>query len=121
MNKRMYDLQDMQDVQMVRLKNIVGLDTGKYIGISFMYKFRYDTDLGIGKTSCRRIPCAYLTCFKILKSRWDTYLNDKDQPRYGVNERFIYWKNFKGYSDWRVVDFWFQQIWVIQRETRFIK
>ena len=38
-------------------KIVVGLDNGKYMGISSMYNFRYDQDLGIGKKACRRIPC----------------------------------------------------------------
>ena len=29
---------------------------------------------------------------------------DKEQPRYGVNERCLYWKMFKGYNNRRVVD-----------------
>ena len=52
---------------MIGVKNkVVGLDNGKYIGISSMYNFRCNLDLGIGKAACRRILCACLTCLEIL-------------------------------------------------------
>ena len=47
-------------------KNVVGLDNGKYMGISSMYNFRHNPDLGIEKATCRRIPCDCLSCLKIL-------------------------------------------------------
>ena len=85
-------------------KKVVGLETGKYNGISSMYNFRCDPDLGIGKAACRRIPCACLTCLEMLKTPWDKEFNDQSQPRYRINEWCLYWKNFKGYNNWRVVD-----------------
>ena len=54
-------------------KKVVGLDNGKYMGISSMYNFRYDSDLGVGKTACRRIPCVCLPCLEILN-----YLGKKE-------------------------------------------
>ena len=62
-----------------------------------MYNFRCDPDLGIGKTACRRIPCACPIFLEKLNNFID--LDDK-----GVNERCVYWRNFKGYNNWRVVD-----------------
>ena len=82
----------------------MGLDNGKYIEISSMYNFRCDPDLGIEKTDCRRIPCACLSCLEILKTPWEKGIADTDQQQYGVNERYIYWRNFIGYNNWRVVD-----------------
>ena len=65
MGKRVYHLQDSKDVQMVGIKKkALGLETGKYNGISSMYNFRCDPDLGIEMAACRRIPCACLTCVK---------------------------------------------------------
>ena len=29
---------------------------------------------------------------------------DREQPRYGVNKRCVYWRNFVRYNNWRVVD-----------------
>ena len=69
-----------------------------------MYNFRCDPDLGIGKAACRRIPCVCLSCLEILKLPWEKGIVDREQPRYGVNERCIYWRNFMGYNNWRVVD-----------------
>ena len=34
---------------------------------------------------------------------WDISSNYNDQVRYGFNEKFIYWKLFKGYNDWMVL------------------
>ena len=68
MEEGMYHLQDMEGELMTGMKKkVVGLDNGKYMGISCMYNFRCDPDLGIGKATCRRIPCTYLPCLKILK------------------------------------------------------
>ena len=65
-------------------------DNGKYMEISSIYNFRCDPDLGIWKAACRRIPCACLTCLEILNTPWEKYIVDKEQPRYGMNERFLY-------------------------------
>ena len=92
MDKRVYHLQDAKDVQMVGMKKkVVGLETGKYNGISSMYNFRCDPDLGIGKAACRRIPCACMPCLELLETPWDKELNDQSQPRYGINERSLYY------------------------------
>ena len=69
-----------------------------------MYNFRCDPDLGIGKAACRQIPCACLSCLEILNTHWEKVIVDRNQPRYGVNEWWIYWRNFMGYKNWRVVD-----------------
>ena len=71
MDKRVYHLQEAKDVLMVGIKKkVIGVETGKYMGISSMYNFRCDLDLGIGKTACRRIPCACMTCLELLEI-WD--------------------------------------------------
>ena len=95
----------MEGVHMIGMKKkVVDLDNDKHIRISFMYNFRCDPDLGIGKADCRRISCACLFCLETLSTPWEKEIVDRDQPRYGVNERYMYWKNFKGYNNWRVVD-----------------
>ena len=85
-------------------KKVVDLETGKYNGISSMYNFRCDPALGIGKASCRRTPCACMTCLELLETPRDKKLNDQSQPRYEINERCVYYRNFKGYNYWRVVN-----------------
>ena len=85
-------------------KKVVGLETGKYNGISSMYNFRCDPDFGIWKAACRRIPCACMTCLELLETPWNKELNDQLQPRYGINERCLYYRNFKGYNNWRVTN-----------------
>ena len=42
----------------------------KLMGISAMYNFRTDPDLGIGKIAIRRIPCACDGCLDQLNSVW---------------------------------------------------
>ena len=69
-----------------------------------MYNFRCDPDLSIGKAACRRIPCACMTCLELLETPWDNKLDDQSQPRYGINERCLYYRNFKDYNNWRVVN-----------------
>ena len=57
MEKIIYYLQDMEGVHIIGMKKkIMGLDNGKYIGISSMYNFRRYLDLSIGKVACIRIP-----------------------------------------------------------------
>lgn len=51
-----------------------------------MYNFRWDLDLGIDKSACRRIPCDYLTCSEMLKLPWDVNINNDSQSRYEVNK-----------------------------------
>ena len=76
-------------------KKVVGLETGKYNGISSMYNFRCDPDLGIGKAACRRIPCACMTCLELLETPWAKELDDQSQPRYKINE-IVYVDEKKG-------------------------
>ena len=100
-----YCLQRIKDIQIVGLKReVVGLDSGKYVGISSIFNFRCDPYLWIEKAACRRIPCAYLTCLEMIKTSWDIYLDNKEYSRYRINEWCIYWRNFKRYNNWRVVD-----------------
>ena len=81
----------MKVVQMIELKKkVVELESGKYMGISSMYNFRCDQNLGIRNVDRRQIPCACLTWLEMLKTPWDKDLNDKHQPRYGVNDRCLY-------------------------------
>ena len=72
MENIIYHLRDMEGVHMIGMKKkVVGLDNGKYMGISSMYNFRYDSDLGIGKAASRRIPCACLTFLEIINTLWE--------------------------------------------------
>ena len=47
-----------------------------------------------------------MTCIEIVKTPWDIDQDDNDQPRYRVNEWYIYiyWRYFKGFNNWRAVD-----------------
>ena len=75
MENIIYHLRDMEGVHMIGMKKkVVGLDNGKYIGISSMYNFRCDPDLDIGKATCRRIPCACMCCLEILNIPWEKEL-----------------------------------------------
>ena len=66
MEKRVYHLQDSKDVQIVGMKKkVVGLEMGKYNGISSMYNFRYDPDLSIGKAASSMLTTPNV-CTKIM-------------------------------------------------------
>ena len=80
-------------------KKVIGLETGKYIFILFMYNFRCDLDLGIGKAACKRTPCACMTFLEQLETPWGKELNNQSQPRYMINEWCLYYRKFKGYNN----------------------
>ena len=65
------------DVMMTDLKNVIGMKSGKLMGISAMYNFRSDQDTGIGNLDIRRIPCACNGCLEQLDSVWKTGTVDK--------------------------------------------
>ena len=69
-------------------KNVV-LGTDKYMGIYSIYNFGYDSGLEIEKVAYRRVPSVYLTCLEVLKKTRDIQSDDKEQSRYGVNERRV--------------------------------
>ena len=74
-----YHFQDMEGVPMTGMKKkVVGLDNGKYIGISSIYNFRCDPALDIEKAACRRVPCACLSCLEILKLPWEKDFVDRE-------------------------------------------
>ena len=54
------------------------MKNGKLMGISAMYNFRVDPDLGIGKIDIRRIPCACDGCLEQLTSVWEKGTTDKE-------------------------------------------
>ena len=90
----------MKDVQMIELKKkVVELESGKYMGISSMYNFRCDQNLGIRNVDRRQIRCACLTWLEMLKTPWDKELNNQAEPRYGINKRSLYWRSVKGYNN----------------------
>ena len=69
-----------------------------------MYNFRCGVDVSIGKEVSRRIPCLYRMFLEILNIPLDIALDDNEKPRYGVNERCIYWRKYKGCNNSRDVD-----------------
>ena len=57
---RDYHLQHKDKVEMAGIKKkYIGFRKGHRNGISSIYNIRCVSDLGIGKTAIRRIPCAY--------------------------------------------------------------
>ena len=84
-----------------------------------MYNFRCDLDLGIRKAAFREILGACLTWSETLKILCGIDFNHKDQLRYGVNERCIYWIKFKGYNNWKVLDLVTTNITSAEKEKVF--
>ena len=63
--KRIYHLQDNDDVKMVGIKkDYIGFRKGNRNSKSVMYNIRCDPDLGVGKAAVRSIPCACLFCIE---------------------------------------------------------
>ena len=72
------------------------MKSGKLMGISAMYKFRSDTDMGIGKIAIRRIP------YMFNDSAWKKGTLDKEQRRYKTSNRCEMRKS-EGLNDLQVV------------------
>ena len=60
----------------------------RLMGISAMYNFRADPDLGIGKTAIRRTLSACDSCLDQLSSVWKERTVDEEQPRYKTCFKF---------------------------------
>ena len=62
-------------------KKVIGMKSGKLMGISAIYNFRSDPDMGIGKIAMRKISCPCNGCLQQLDSVWQTgtiYTNKVD-------------------------------------------
>ena len=55
---------------MIGLKKVIGMKSGKLMGISALYNFRSDLDIGIERIDIRRIPCDCNSCLEQLYSVW---------------------------------------------------
>ena len=64
-----------------------------------MYNIRCDPDLGVGKATVRRIPCACLFCIEQLNLSWDKNEEDTNKRRYGINKECLNWNIFEGLND----------------------
>jgi hypothetical protein len=73
-------------------------------GISAMYNFRADPDLGMHKIAVRRIPCACIPCVEQLQRQWLPGESAEEQPRYSRNSRCILFQIFDGLNDWQIID-----------------
>ena len=74
------------------------------MGISVMYDFRADPDLGIGKIAIRRILCAYDGCLETLNSVWKIETIDKEQNIYITSDRCELNCFLESLNDCRVVN-----------------
>ena len=63
------------------------MKSGKLMGISAMYNFRSDPDIGIKKIDIRRILCACNGCLEQLNSVWKTGTIDKEQRGYKTSNK----------------------------------
>ena len=88
---------------MTDLKNVIGMKSGKLMGISAIYDFRSDQDTGIGNLAIRRIPCACNGCLEQLDSVWKTGTVDKEQRRCKTSDRDKMKNIFDGLNNWQMV------------------
>ena len=68
-------------------KEYIDFRKGNRNGISSMYNIRCDPDIGIGKVSLRRIPCACSFCIEKSEFSWDNNKEDSNYKRCGVNKK----------------------------------
>ena len=82
-DKRVYYVQREEDVTADGVKiKLVGLETGKFEGISSMYNIRTDPDLGPKRAMIRRFPCLCPGCVAKLLLPWEDGIDPQNQPRY---------------------------------------
>ena len=104
MKKRVYHLQDKDDVEIVGIKkDSIGFRKGNRNRISAMYNIRCDLDHGVGKAAVRRTPIACLFCIEQLNLLWDKNVEDTNQRRYGINKQCLNWNIFEGLKDWNII------------------
>jgi hypothetical protein len=72
-------------------------------GISAMYNFRADPELGMHRVAVRRIPCACVPCIEQLERMWLPGVTPEEQPRYSRNSRCILFQIFDGLNDWQII------------------
>ena len=70
------------------------------MGISAMYNFRSDLDIGIGKIAIRIIPCDCNGCLEQLYSVWKKGTIDKEQRKYNTINRYEMKTIFDGLNNW---------------------
>jgi hypothetical protein len=73
--------------------------------LKFMYNFRADPRLGLGRIAIRRIPCACAACRMQLGLAWVDNLQAEEQPRYQTSADCIFRDIFsEGLNDWHIVE-----------------
>ena len=78
-------------------------ENGKLMGITAMYNFMSDPNMGIGQIAIRKTPCACNGCLEQLVSVLKTGTIDKEQGRYKTSDRCKTKAIFDGLNDWQVV------------------
>ena len=73
------------------------------MGVSAIYNFRSDSDMGIEKIVIRSIPCACNGYLEQLDSVWKTGTIDKKQGRYKTSDRCEMKAIFDGLNNCQVV------------------
>ena len=98
-------MQNKNDVMMTDLKKkVVGMRKENSIGVSAMYNFRPDPDLGVGKIAIRRIPCACDGCLGQLNYVWKEGTIDEEQPRYKTTLKCELKHILECLNEWRVTN-----------------
>ena len=64
--------------------------------LKFMYNFRADPKLGLGRIAIRRIPCACAACRLQLVLPWVDNKPAEEQPQFKMNAACFFWEIFWG-------------------------
>jgi hypothetical protein len=107
MKARFYHVENQSLVRFGSVKmKAVGFESSRgetRNGISAMYNFRADPDLGMHRIAVRRIPCACLPCIAQLERLWLPGVTAEEQPRYSRNSQCTYFGIFDGLNDWQII------------------
>ena len=72
---------------MTGLKRVIGMKSGKLMGVLANYNFMSDPDMGIGKIALRIISCDCNGCLEQLDSVLKIGTVDKEQGRYETSDK----------------------------------
>ena len=80
-----------------------GFRKGNRKGISSRYNIRCDPELGVGKSTVRRIPCVCSFCIEQLDLPLKKNEKDTSQKRHIMNKKYLNWNIFEGLNDWNII------------------
>ena len=85
------------------MERVIGMKSGKLMGISVMYNFKSDLDMGKGKIAMRRIPCVCNGYLDQLDSVRKTGHIDEEQRECKTSNKCEMKSIFNELNNWQVI------------------